>query len=234
MAGEKSQVKTGGKVKKVGGVGRTRVFAILVYQESAPEDWQERLVQEHVAALISPYHDKDVNPDGTQKKPHWHVLVMFDSVKTQEQVDTLLDRVLGEKRVKHYETVNSTRGYARYLCHKDNPEKAQYRDEDVVALGGADYQEIIQLGSDDRSTLRMVFAFIRERGIRYYDELVDACIEEDLQSMFAIVTEKRTLAVTAYLKAQTARARDRAMRQVVVVDKATGEVVESEVKSNAG
>lgn len=187
------------------GAGRTRVFAIVVYPDSAPDDWKERLTQEHVQVLISPLHDRDKNPDGSDKKPHWHVLVMFDSVKTQEQVDKLLDRVLGPNRVKVYENVNSTRGYARYLCHKDNPEKAQYADSDVVALGGADYQELVQLGSDDRSTLRMVFAYIREHKIRFYDELVDACIENDLQSMFALITEKRTLAVTSYLKGKAAR-----------------------------
>ena len=49
------------------GAGRTRVYAILVYEDSAPDDWRERLTQEHVAALISPYHDKAVNPDGSQK-----------------------------------------------------------------------------------------------------------------------------------------------------------------------
>jgi len=211
MKSEASQGKTldTGQEKKGGtgksGIGRTRVFAIVVYPDSAPEDWQDKLTQEHVQALISPLHDRDTNPDGSQKKPHWHVLVMFDGVKTQEQVDAMWDRVLGSDRVKHYETVNSTRGYARYLCHKDNPEKAQYSDGDVIALGGADYQELVQLGSDDRSTLKMVFAYIRERGIGYYDQLVDACMADDMQSAFALITEKRTLAVTNYLKARASR-----------------------------
>lgn len=190
------------------GAGRTRNYAIVVYPDSAPDDWRERLSDEHVQALISPLHDKDCNPDGSQKKPHYHVMVMYDSVKTQEQVDELWDRVLGPNRVKRYEVVNSTRGYARYLCHKDNPEKAQYSDEDVIALGGADYEDLIQLATDDRSTLRMVFAYIREHGIRYYDELIDACMEDGLHSMFALITEKRTLAVTNYLKARVWRGRE--------------------------
>lgn len=190
------------------GAGRTRNYAIVVYPDSAPPDWRDRLSGEHVQALISPLHDQDTNPDGTPKKPHYHVMVMYDSVKTQEQVDELWDRVLGPNRVKHYETVNSTRGYARYLCHKDNPEKAQYSDEDVTALGGADYQDLIQLATDDRSTLRMVFAYIREHGIRYYDELIDACMEDGMHSMFALITEKRTLAVTSYLKARVWRGRE--------------------------
>lgn len=225
--GKSLQNKGFPEVKKSRGAGRTRVFAIVVYPDSAPDDWQERLTQEHVSALISPLHDRDVNPDGMQKKPHYHVLIMFDSVKTQAQVDALWDRVLGDTRVKHYETVNSTRGYARYLCHLDNPEKAQYEKDDVISLGGVDYEELIQLGSDDRSTLRMVFAYIEEHGIRYYDELIDACIENDLQSMFALITEKRTLAVTAYLKSKATRVRDEAYElSRYAVNPETGEVKE--------
>ena len=44
--------------------------------------------------------------------------------------------------------INVVRGYARYLCHLDNPEKAQYNISDVISLGGADYQEVISLASD--------------------------------------------------------------------------------------
>jgi len=40
------------------------------------------------------------------------------------------------------------RGYARYLCHLDNPEKHQYSRDDVKAFGGADYDEITQLETD--------------------------------------------------------------------------------------
>ena len=180
---------------------RTRVFATVVYPDSAVPDWRDRLTDEHVAALLSPLHDKDENPDGTKKKEHYHLMIMFDGVKSREQVDKMLDRVLGDKRIQHYENVNSTRGYARYLCHMDNPEKAQYSQDDVVTYGGVDYDDLIQLGSDDRSTLVMVYAYIREHKIHYYHELIDACIDNNLRSMFALITEKRTLAVTQYLRA---------------------------------
>ena len=47
---------------------RTRHFATVVYPESAPMDWIERLDAYHVATLISPLHDKDVNPVWGEEK----------------------------------------------------------------------------------------------------------------------------------------------------------------------
>ena len=63
---------------------RTRNFATVVYPESAPSDWIDKLDQLHVAALISPLHNKDTNPSGEPKKPHYHVLLMFEGVKDYE------------------------------------------------------------------------------------------------------------------------------------------------------
>ena len=63
------------------GYVRTRNYACVVYADSAPSDWRDRLAATFIPSFISPYHDKDLNPTGEVKKPHWHVLIMFDSVK---------------------------------------------------------------------------------------------------------------------------------------------------------
>ena len=55
------------------GKGRTRNFATVIYPESAPSDWKEILNQEFIPAFISPLHDRDTNPTGEPKKPHYHV-----------------------------------------------------------------------------------------------------------------------------------------------------------------
>ena len=97
------------------GLGRTRNFATIVYEDSAPANWKEILAQTFVPAFISPYHDRDINPDGTPKKSHWHVLICFDSTKTLEQARDIFNLINGVG----CEKVNSIRGYARYLCHLD-------------------------------------------------------------------------------------------------------------------
>lgn len=111
--------------------GRTRNFATVVYPESAPADWMDRLNDYHVAALVSPLHDRDTNPSGEPKKPHYHVMLIFEGPKEFEtQVKPIFDDIGGVGR----EMVNSARGYARYLCHLDNPEKAQYDPAEVRCM----------------------------------------------------------------------------------------------------
>ena len=57
---------------------RGRNFATMVYPESAPENWREILAGYFIPAFISPLHDKDLNPTGEPKKPHHHVMLMFE------------------------------------------------------------------------------------------------------------------------------------------------------------
>lgn len=60
------------------------------YPDSAPENWRETINGWLVDCLVSPLHDSDVNEDGTPKKPHWHGILFFDSVKSFEQVQELV------------------------------------------------------------------------------------------------------------------------------------------------
>lgn len=148
---------------------RARSYATIVYPDSASADWMEKLEELHVPCLISPLHDKDINPDGTPKKPHFHVLLLFESVKSPQQVKEML------KKVKSVgcEKVNSVRGYTRYLCHLDNPEKHQYNPAGVQSLSGADYQSTVELASDRRETSREIISFCREYGIISFSSLIE-------------------------------------------------------------
>lgn len=149
------------KEKNKSGQGRTRNFATVVYQESAPENWKEILEQEFVPAFISPYHNSDTNPTGEKKKSHWHVLIMFEGVKTTDQAKEIFDKIGGVG----CEKVNSLRGYARYLCHLDNPEKFQYKTDEVVSLCGADYLTTISLTTDKYKAISEMMEFCEKYNI---------------------------------------------------------------------
>lgn len=136
---------------------RNRVYAFIFYPESAPENWREILDDFHVCALVSPLHDKDINPDGTPKKPHYHIMLLFEGVKTEAQVRELIKELNAAPK---FEIVQSTRGYARYLLHKDNPEKYQYDRSEIIELGGADYESIIHLATDDNAMLSDIVTFL--------------------------------------------------------------------------
>lgn len=128
--------------------GRVRNFATVVYPESAPEDWRDILGRYCIPCFISPLHDRDINPIGEPKKPHYHVMLMFEGKKSQAQVREIFKTIGGVG----CEIVQSLRGYARYLCHLDNPEKAQYSVDDVQAIA-ADYIGTIGLALDKYKAL---------------------------------------------------------------------------------
>ena len=183
---------------KTYGTGRTRNFATVVYPESASEDWQSKLAECFVPAFISPLHDKDLNPTGEPKKAHYHVMVMFETVKTKEQAEELFSKIGGVG----CEVVNSTRGYARYLCHMDNPEKVQYEPEQVRSLCGADYTGTIGLVTDKYKAIKEMIAFCRENNIVAYCDLLEYCAEERMD-WFRVLCDNGTVVVKEYLKSKS-------------------------------
>ena len=175
--------------------GRTRNFATVVYPDSAPENWKEILAETYVSALISPFHDQDVNPDGTQKKPHYHVLVMFENVKTKQQALDFFAAIGGVG----LENIGSLRGYARYLCHLDNPEKHQYDPSDVVEVGGADYFSLTALPSDKYQAIGEMVDWCESVGCMSYRELF-LYARVNRQDWFRALCDNCTMVMKEYLK----------------------------------
>lgn len=185
-------------MSKENGKGRTRNFATVVYPESAPEKWQDILAEQFVPAFISPLHDKDINPTGEAKKPHYHVVVMFDGVKTKEQAQDLFVKIGGVG----CEVVQSIRGYARYLCHMDNPDKAQYNQEDVRSLCGADYVGVVGLVLDKYKAIGEMIDFCKEYNIYSYSDLLEYCRSERFD-WFRVLCDNGTVVMKEYLKSRT-------------------------------
>lgn len=184
--------------KSNNGRGRTRNFATIVYPESAPNEWQDILAQQFIPAFISPLHDKDVNPTGEPKKEHYHVVIMFDSVKTDEQAKEIIDLIGGVG----LERVNSIRGYARYLCHLDNPEKAQYEQSSVRSLCGADYINTIGLITDKYKAISEMIDYCKEYNIVSFSDLLEYCKEERFD-WFRVLCDNGTYVVEKYLKSKS-------------------------------
>lgn len=177
------------------GCGRTRNFATVVYPESAPENWIDLIRDSHVNALISPLHDSDINPDGEIKKPHFHVLIMFDSVKTIEQFDDFSKTFGGVGKEK----VNSIRGYARYLCHLDNPEKASYDINSVISIGCEDYFDIISLPTDKYGNIRDMMRYCIDNDITNFSDLL-LYASENNESWFRCLVDNGTYVIKEFLK----------------------------------
>lgn len=183
--------------EKKSGRGRTRNFATVVYEESAPENWYQELSELKVPAFVSPYHDIDKNPTGEDKKPHYHVMIMFEGVKTTDQAKEIFDKIGGVG----CEVVNSLRGYARYLCHLDNPEKAQYKPDDVRCLCGADYITVIGLPTDKYTAIRELMDFVGLNNISSYAELLEYCAANRMD-WFRCLCDNGTYVMKEYIKSK--------------------------------
>lgn len=179
------------------GSGRTRNYATVVYPESAPFDWYQTLSEMKIPCFISPLHDQDINPTGEPKKPHHHVMIMFESVKTREQAVELFDTIGGVG----CEVVQSLRGYARYLCHLDNPDKAQYSPDDVKCYGGADYTDIIGIALDKYKAIGEMLDFLDLNvDMNYYDLLMYA--RQERFDWFRVLCDSGTYVIKEAIKAR--------------------------------
>ena len=139
---------------------RNRHWATILYMESAPFDALNKIKDLKVPGFISPLHDSDVIPEtGEIKKPHWHVLLTFPGKKSRSQIIEIFKDFGGVGA----EAIHSFTGHARYLCHLDDKDKAQYKIEDVIELSGASYADTIAAGCDSMKTFLEITKWIDEQ-----------------------------------------------------------------------
>lgn len=181
---------------------RYRNFTAIVYPDSAVENWKTLLGEMCIPCFISPLHDKDINfLTGEPKKPHYHLILCFEGKKSIKQAQEIFDSlkaVYSEKEM----VVQSIRGAARYLCHLDNPEKAQYSEEDVIAFAGADYPSTIGLVTDKYRVIGEMIDFCENNNVLSYAELLMWSRENKFE-WFRVLCDSGTYVIKEYLKSKT-------------------------------
>lgn len=181
---------------------RCRWWAIEVYPESALPDWQSKLVG--MQWICSPLHDKDVNPDNTPKKPHWHIAVYFPNKATMNEVQELT-RLLyqPDKAVKYVERIKNIQGMVRYFAHLDNPEKHQYAPSDIKGFGGVDVAKYLVTATDVDMLLMDIETYCRKNNVTEYGDLCNYSVDhhEELPEWHKCITT-HTIHLRAYLASQ--------------------------------
>lgn len=196
---------------------RTRNWSIVVYPESAPDNWRALLDDLHLEWVESPLHDRDINANGEVKKAHWHILLMFAGVKTYEQVKEFSDML----NAPIPERCHNARALVRYMAHLDNPDKAQYNVSDIKGHGGVDIAELLRPSSSERYTIiGDMLSFIRKNGIVEFQDLMDYALENEFDTWFPLLCDNSAFVVGQYIKSQRHR-----MHPNVNPD--TGEVIDS-------
>lgn len=177
---------------------RTRNWTIIVYPDSAPENWREIIASWHISWAYSPLHDKDLNPDSEEdKKAHWHVALLFDSVKSFDQVRELTSVL----KCPIPQQINSIVGTIRYFIHLDNPEKYQYSKDEIRAFGSIDIDELLKPSkSIEIGFMKQINNLLVEQNIYEFCDASDFLqeVHPDLFETFI----SHTVYFSAYLKSR--------------------------------
>lgn len=169
---------------------KKRNWAFVLYPESAPADWLERLKLSGLMGAVSPLHDKDINADGEPKKAHYHIILVYAGPTSFNVVNALCESL----NQPIPQPLESVRGYYRYLTHKDNPEKYQYSDTDIVTFGGFDYRDYVEMTkSEVLKCIRSVQALIRDNDISEYSDLLDLLDDNDMVDEYDVASSHTML-----------------------------------------
>lgn len=200
-------------------MSRTRNYATIVYPDSAPDNWMMILRELHVPFMVSPLHDQDLTAAGEPKKNHYHVQFVFDGVKSEGQVRDIVDSI-GAVGV---EVVESRKGYARYLCHLDDYDKAQYDPDDVRCFGGLSYYDEIDRISDKYDVLSEMQEFCNEYNVNSF-WLLFCYAKDNNRNWFRCLSDSCSVAMREFLQSRRWSIQNGIDE---IVDERTGEVIYS-------
>lgn len=165
-------------------------WSFIVYPESAPENWKEKLQLIGCELAISPLHDKDlwthdsaeivdeetgeiIEPRGSRykcgerKKAHWHCIIKFENTIKYKEANELIRSITNGP---YLQKCMSLKGQYEYFTHMNNPEKYQYEKDEIEKYNGF----IIEASKTDRMIIANEIArVIREKDIMDLGELVE-------------------------------------------------------------
>lgn len=177
---------------------RTRIWSFIAYPDSVPENWEQILTEQfNLKWARSPLHDSDLNADDTQKKPHWHIVLIFDGKKSYNQIKTISDTINATIPQK----VHNLQGLMRYFIHLDNPEKAQYDIKDIKAVG-IDVE--LELYGEREARLKVINdmrVFCEANDIREFCELFNYAAENEPR-WFEALSYNSAMVMNMYLKSR--------------------------------
>lgn len=131
-------------------------WSFIIYQDSVPDNYLERLKATGMQIALSPWHDKDswnhdspemVNAEtgeiipkgaryktGDHKKTHRHGICKTDKKCSWREMNALLQNIL---HCPYIQKCRSLKGAFEYFLHLNNPEKYQgYFKDEIIRMNG--------------------------------------------------------------------------------------------------
>lgn len=154
-----------------------KLWAFIVYPESAPNGWERILKQSYLPMVISPLHDKDIFEDGENKgklkKAHYHCLVEYPNTTTFNSILSISKSVNGSNPI----VIKSKNGYVKYLDHSEEEDKVKYNYEDIQFLN--DFQ-LMETDDTKVDYSIKILKFINDNMIFEFSEVMEKLPKYDL------------------------------------------------------
>lgn len=189
---------------------------------SVPDDWIEILKKSGLKYAISPLHDKDLLEDnsGKTKKPHYHVIVCYGNTTTFNNVKAFTSKL----NAPSPQPLEQIRGYYRYLTHKDNPDKFQYDEKDIITGGGFNIMDYVELTRNEILNVKMQLQkLIIEKNFIEYADLMDYLMNEQMLMEYDIASSN-----THFFDKYISSKRHSIPKNVTLVNAETGEILKEE------
>ena len=208
---------------------KARAWTFIIYEDSTDiENFKSQIADQERVGLKAIYikHDKDKNPDGSEKKTHWHIILIWEGPTTYNNA---LETAQSVATVNYIEAVRDLVGASRYLTHQDNPEKYQYSKDEVITVGNVDYTELITSSRNDRIELKKMVSYIKENEITSFSYFCFYCMDNNPE-WFRILTERNTHFLGRLLQDQhfekEQEKREEVTRGFKAINMETGEIIE--------
>lgn len=156
----KTKAKTETKTKRV--IEKSRHFAFLLYPESAPKNFIDKLSTLSEPIAISPLHDRDiaeVDSDGVirYKKEHYHCLFVANNATTADAVRKKIQRKLSKEALAQVKICDSIKNYYDYLTHESKDaiakNKTRYSKSDIIHLNNFDIDRYTDVSKEVKDEL---------------------------------------------------------------------------------
>ena len=189
-------------------------WSFIIYQDSVPDNYLERLKATGMQIALSPWHDKDswnhdspemVNAEtgeiiprgaryktGDHKKTHRHGICKTDKKCSWREMNALLQNIL---HCPYIQKCRSLNGAFEYFLHLNNPDKYQgYFKDEIIKLNGF----VIEPTKYEQGILYdEIIALVIERE---YTTWTEVCKQYHGQPEYMLLLSSRPSIITEVLK----------------------------------
>lgn len=170
---------------------KSRNWTFILYPDSVglKSDWKQAIINYGAKSIISPIHDSDKDNSGNIKKAHYHVCIFRSTPTSKNAIEEYVKENIDPKIYavkKIYSTVSAVYDY---MYHKNNPEKAQYQESDIVCLNGFDILDYTSQSRKDKiNVTKEIYIYIENNDISEFAELIQSLIMNEQDEMLEYVS----------------------------------------------